>query len=325
MAEYLERLRIQSFAEESVQLRDNQLGYFANWCEERAVTRAREVTKYLLEDYQSYLFYYRKTNGMPLGISTQYNRLNVVRCFFRWLAREDRIPFNPASELMPPRQSKRLPRDILSIPEVEAVLAQADATTWRGIRDRAMMEVFYSTGMRRKELRGLALYDIDVARGTVMIREGKGRKDRVVPIGRRALHWLDRYQREVRPRLVIPPDSGAVFLSVEGTISNCMLTTLMHGYVKAADLGKKGSCHIFRHTMATHMLEGGADIRFIQQMLGHAELTSTQVYTHVSIGELKRVHATTHPVEKRDAPDGAAPPGNATSDGATSDLRPEAK
>jgi integrase/recombinase XerD len=158
-----------------------------------------------------------------------------------------------------------------------------------------------------------------------MIREGKGRKDRVVPIGRRALFWLDRYQREVRPRLVIPPDSGAVFLSVEGTISNCMLTTLMHGYVKAADLGKKGSCHLFRHTMATHMLEGGADIRFIQQMLGHSELTSTQIYTHVSIDQLRHVHATTHPGEKPGALEGTLTQGIATPDGEKKAPGPEEK
>jgi integrase/recombinase XerD len=154
------------------------------------------------------------------------------------------------------------------------------------------------------ELIGLQLYDLDSERGTVMIREGKGRKDRMVPIGARALGWTERYVREVRPRLLIDPNDLTVFLSHLGEALTCnRLSQLVGAYVDAADIGKRGSCHLFRHTMATLMLENGADIRFIQAMLGHAKLQTTQIYTHVSIRKLKEIHNATHPAKlHRDRP-----------------------
>jgi integrase/recombinase XerD len=131
---------------------------------------------------------------------------------------------------------------------------------------------------------------------TLFVRLGKGRKDRVVPIGERALRWCDKYRQEVRPELVMLPDEGFFFLTQTGErILEKRLTGLVHEYVKAASLGKTGSCHLFRHTMATVMLENGADIRYIQQMLGHANLETTEVYTHVSIQDLQAIHRKTHP------------------------------
>jgi integrase/recombinase XerD len=153
--------------------------------------------------------------------------------------------------------------------------------------------------MRRMELIGLKLYDIDVDRGTVLIRQGKGRKDRMIPIGERALAWVDRYLLDVRPRLVVEPDEGIIFLTHEGlSFTPNRLTQLVRDYIDLADIGKRGSCHLFRHTMATLMLEGGADIRFIQQMLGHAKLETTQIYTQVSIRQLKEIHDATHPAAR---------------------------
>jgi integrase/recombinase XerD len=127
-----------------------------------------------------------------------------------------------------------------------------------------------------------------------MVRQGKGKKDRMVPIGERAIAWLERYLRDARPRLVVPPDDGTLFLGATGEeLSPNRLSQLVRGYVDAADLGKRGSCHLFRHTVATLMLENGADIRYIQEMLGHAELSTTQIYTQVSIRKLKQVHTLT--------------------------------
>jgi integrase/recombinase XerD len=175
----------------------------------------------------------------------------------------------------------------------------------RGIRDRAILEVLYSTGMRRRELIGLQLFDFDRECGTVMIRQGKGKKDRMIPIGERALGWIDRYQNEVRPELVVgrdPATLATLFLTHTGEpFTPNRLTQLVRGYVQAADLGKSGSCHLFRHTMATLMLENGADIRYIQAMLGHAELSTTQIYTQVSIRKLKEIHTATHPGKVRRA------------------------
>jgi integrase/recombinase XerD len=149
----------------------------------------------------------------------------------------------------------------------------------------------------------LKLYDLDTERGTLTIRQGKGRKDRVIPIGERASAWVDKYVREVRPQLVVEPDDHTVFLSNAGE-PFCLdhLSNLVRDYVDKADIGKRGACHLFRHSMATLMLENGADIRFIQQMLGHADLNSTQIYTHVSIQKLKQIHTATHPAKLGKSP-----------------------
>jgi integrase/recombinase XerD len=149
------------------------------------------------------------------------------------------------------------------------------------------------------ELIGLKVYDLDADRGTVMVRQGKGRKDRMIPIGERALAWIDKYQREHRPSLVI--DGGPVlFVNNAGEqFGPGQLTRLVRDYVNASEIGKRGSCHLFRHTMATLMLENGADIRYIQAMLGHVKLETTAIYTQVSIRKLKEIHTATHPARAK--------------------------
>ncbi|PJB30997.1 MAG: tyrosine recombinase [Deltaproteobacteria bacterium CG_4_9_14_3_um_filter_65_9] len=146
------------------------------------------------------------------------------------------------------------------------------------------------------ELIKLLIYDLTIDHGTLMIREGKGKMDRLIPIGDRALAWIRKYLDEVRPSFVTGPDDGTLFLKATGEpITPSALTHIVSKYVKEADIGKSGSCHMFRHTMATLMLEGGADVRYIQQMLGHAKLETTSIYTHVSIRKLQEVYRTTHP------------------------------
>ena len=299
MAAYLEWMGVRAYTERSIESRAEILVSFAAWCEERGITRPTEVTRPILQRYQRWLFYYRKKNGQPLGVSTQYERLVVVTVFFRWLTRNNHLLYNPASELELPRTEKRLPKAILSIEEVEKVLAQTDLRTPLGVRDRAILEVLYSTGIRRSELAGLSIFSLDQDRGTVLIRKGKGKKDRMIPIGERALRWVEKYLTEARPELVVEPDGGVLFLTGEGeALTPGHLTDQVAAYIDAAGIGKKGSCHLFRHTMATLMLEGGADTRFIQQMLGHENLASTQLYTRVSIRKLKEIHTATHPAAK---------------------------
>jgi integrase/recombinase XerD len=175
------------------------------------------------------------------------------------------------------------------------VLNQPDVDTPWGLRDRAILETLYSTGIRRMELTRLTLYDVDLCAGTVMVRLGKGAKDRLIPIGRRACAWVARYVEEVRPQLAVRSDELALFLTDYGEpFEKNRLGDLVRRYMRHAGMAH-GSCHAFRHAMATHMLENGADIRFIQAMLGHSELTTTQIYTQVSIGKLKEIHAATHP------------------------------
>lgn len=296
-ARYLEWLQIKNYSPRTVGNREIYLGFFLVWCEERGITRPAEVTKPVLDRYARWLYHYRKPgDGRPLSFRAQHSRLVPIRAFFKWAARANYLLYNPASELELPKLEHRLPTAVLTASEADQVLNQPDTRDPLGVRDRALLEVLYSTGMRRSEVAGLGRYDLDVDRGTVMVRQGKGRKDRMIPIGERALAWVDRYLVEVRPGLAVEPDDGTLFLTHEGTpFSPDRLTQLAREYVNAAEIGKSGACHVFRHTMATLMLEGGADVRFIQQMLGHAKLETTQIYTQVSIRKLKEIHTATHP------------------------------
>ena len=158
------------------------------------------------------------------------------------------------------------------------------------------MEILYSTGVRRSEVARLNRVDIHPGRGVLAVRQGKGRKDRFVPISDRALNWLQRYLDEIRPDWVLEPDKGHVFLEPTGLpIGVDRYSRIVGKIIKESDIGKGGGCHLFRHTVATLMLENGADIRYIQEMLGHADISTTEIYTHVSIAKLKHVHSLTHP------------------------------
>lgn len=293
---YLEALRVQQYSEHTLHTRRKQLRVFLDWCGERGLREPHEVTRAVLESYQRHLFYYRKPNGEPLSFNTQHGRCEPLRMWFRWLTRRNYLLHNPASELELPRQGYRLPKHVLTVEEVERVLQQPDLEDPQGVRDRTMLEVLYSTGMRRMELVGLSLYDLDLDGGTLKIREGKGRKDRIVPIGERAVAWMRKYLREVREAWAAEPDDGTVFLTHAGEEMNLAhVSHLVHDYVARARIGKSGSAHLLRHTCATLLFEGGADIRHVQAILGHASLRTTEIYTHVSIRLLKLVHSAAHP------------------------------
>jgi integrase/recombinase XerD len=268
---------------------------FLRWCEENGIVLAGEVTSEALSRFQEHLFFQRKMDGQLLSVSSQYSRLALIRLWFRWMHRQHHIPDDPTRALELPRIAYKLPI-VLTKQQVEKVLAQPNPGRLLGIRDRAILEVLYSTGIRRTELMRLKLVDLDRERGVLTIREGKGKRDRTVPIGDRALVWLDQYISQIRPTVANGSDSSVVFLTSTGaSFTPNHLSWLVGKYIRAANVGKNGACHVFRHTMATLMLEGGADTRYIQEMLGHARLDTTQIYTHVSIRRLKQVHSRTHP------------------------------
>ncbi|MGH7870122.1 MAG: site-specific tyrosine recombinase XerC [Candidatus Dormibacteraceae bacterium] len=294
--EHLEALRVRGYSEHTVRNRLVHIRFFLEWCKDRGLAEPTDVTRPVLERYQRHLFHYRKKNGEPLSFRSQHTCLVPLRVWFKWMTRQNYILHNPASEIELPRLGRRLPKHVLTVSEVELVMMQPDLTQPIGLRDRAILEVLYSTGMRRLEVIGLKLYDLDTERGTILIRQGKGKKDRYVPVGERAIAWLQKYAREGRPQIVAEPDDGTVFLTAQGEpFSRDHLTAAVRHHVIAANIGKVGACHLFRHTMATLMHEGGADIRYIQAILGHEDLKTTQIYTQVAIRTLRQVHAATHP------------------------------
>jgi len=292
---YLQHLAVKGFSESTLRVRRIYMEMFLSWCRRSRITAPTQVTRTSLESYQRYLFNYRKKDGEPLAVASQHSRLAPLKVWFKWLTYRKYIGQDPAAELELPRVGYKLPH-VMNRDEAERVLSQPNVGEPLGIRDRAMMEMLYSSGLRRMELLHLKLYDVDQKHGLVTVREGKGKRDRVVPIGERALAWLDLYLNRLRSEIVKKPDDGIVFLTTNGApFTPNHLSWLARQYVKSAGIGKGGACHIFRHTMATLMLEGGADIRYIQAMLGHVRLDTTQIYTHVSIRMLKQVHTATHP------------------------------
>jgi integrase/recombinase XerD len=294
--QYLDWMATHNFSPDTVASRREYLGYFRAWCRERGLESPIEITRPILERYQRWLFHYRKANGQPLGFRTQSTRLAALKGFFQWLARHNFLLHNPASELVLPRIEHRLPKYVLTAAEAEQVLQQPDINQAAGLRDRAILETFYSTAMRRMELARLKVYDPDAERGTIMIRQGKGKKDRTIPIGEPALAWIAKYVADARPRLLTGADDGTLFLNDMGQpYERRQLTGLVRRYLIASEIGKVGGCHLFRHTVATLMLENGADIKIIQQLLGHVKITTTEIYTHVAINHLKQVYAATHP------------------------------
>lgn len=288
-------MAVRGYSARTIDGHHHKVVYLAAWLAERDVTRPKDVTKAMLDRYQRHLFAHRTRQGRPLSFRTQQGRLVAIRMFFRWARQTNRILLNPAADLQLPRGEQRLPAAVLTASEAEAVLAQPDLGRPSGVRDRTMLEVFYACGIRRTELARLQVSDFDLERRTLHIKEGKGRKDRIIPTGERAAAWLERYLFEIRPRWARPGEP-TLFVTIDGTpFSGSRLTAMVRRYIAAAGINKAGSCHLFRHTMATLMLEGGADIRFIQQMLGHARLDSTEIYTRVAVAQLAAIHTACHP------------------------------
>jgi integrase/recombinase XerD len=175
---------------------------FIAWADERGLTKPQEITRPILERYQRHVYHYRKANGAPLSVTAQLGLILPLQAWFKWMTKQNHLLYNPAADLDLPVKPKSLPKGLLSISQIETVINQADVGTPAGVRARAIMETLYSTGIRRFELTGLKLFDVDIERGSLMVRLGKGAKDRLIPIGERACAWVDKYLREVRPRAV---------------------------------------------------------------------------------------------------------------------------
>lgn len=257
------------------------------------------ITRDAVKEYQNHLFYFRR-GDKPLTLSTQDKKIHAVMAFCRFLARENYLPYDPAHTIERPRIPKRLPGGIVSPREMTRLLEAPDRTTLLGMRDKAILELLYSTGMRNTELCCSRLRDLDMKGGSLRISFAKGSKTRVVPLGDVAAHFLSLYLRDARPHLVRGSEEERIFVTNRGSmLSRRCVYDLVRKYAKKAKLRTKISCHTLRHTCATHMLRNKADLRSIQELLGHGSLSTTQIYTRVELTDLKRVHAQCHPRNKR--------------------------
>jgi integrase/recombinase XerD len=301
MQSYHQWMREMNYSNHTIKNHRCFFGKFLRWCEDRSITRCEDVSQGLIERYQKSLYHEKdEDTGNPLTVNSQRVVGMAIHSFFRWMRKRGNLPFNPASDIELPRTEKRLPKYALSIAEVEKILSLPNVKDPVGLRDRAILELLYSTGIRREEVTKIKLFEVDAHQGSLMVRQGKGKKDRFLPVGKRAIEWIDRYVTEGRPALAAIPDHGYLFVMKQkgNPMSAKSVGAAVKSYVDQAALEKKGSCHLFRHAMANHLLENGADQKIIQQMLGHWHITSTDIYTNMSLRKLKEVHTELHPANR---------------------------
>jgi integrase/recombinase XerD len=234
-------------------------------------------------------------DGRPgVAPATLQRKIACLRSFYRQLRREQIIEHDPTGELRPPRSSARLPK-VLSRDEVARLLAQPQGNSAAALRDRALLETMYACGLRASEAVTLELSELDLEAGILRAR-GKGSKERIVPIGTKAIQSVHAYLKHARPRLVGLRDEPRVFVNLRGgALSRQGLYKIVQRHARTAGLEHKMSPHTLRHTFATHLLAGGCDLRSLQEMLGHADIGTTQIYTHLSAERLRDVYFDAHP------------------------------
>lgn len=252
---------------------------------------AKEPAKVRREDVRAFLGAERAEGHTA---STATRRLVALRTFYRFLLLERLVEGDPTENVEPPRPLRRLP-DYLTPEEVDRLLETPDTVSLTGLRNRAMLEVLYATGMRVSELTGLTLDRFNAEAGFVLVM-GKGSKERVVPLGEVAQDWVQRYRETARPALLKGRESTALFVTARsGSMTRQMVWIMITGYARQAGITKHLSPHTLRHSFATHLLEHGADLRSVQTLLGHADISTTQIYTHLEQERLKRIYRQFHP------------------------------
>ncbi len=268
------------------------LRLFAEWLEKQGRASLLAATEADLSGY--FAWRYLRGTKRRIRSSTQARLHSSLKRFYRFLVRGRRVEIDPTLKLDPPKKPPRFPRT-LSEADVEALLAQPDPETPLGLRDRAMLEVLYASGLRVSELTRLKLAEVSLDMGVVRIF-GKGSKERLVPLGEEALAWLSRYSKEARPALLKKRPSDFVFVTGRGgPMTRQAFWQLLKRRSASAIPGKSLSPHTLRHAFATHLLNHGADLRVVQLLLGHADISTTQIYTHVARERLKALHQKHHP------------------------------
>jgi len=297
-------LESQSFSERTVDTYFGCVTQFLGFLEKyySRITSLEKVTKDIIWDYQSYLANYKNGKGELFSNKTQSLKLRALKKFFFFLVKKDYILKDPTTVLTFPKEEQRLTRNILSEKEVFQLLEKLKLRDPIGIRNRAIIELFYACGIRTSELCYLKIQDVDLKEQTVTIVKGKGNKSRIVPIGQYASYYIELYLEKARKHMLKGKrtDPGYLFLSQRGnpfnktTINKCVIGSISHQKL----VEKAISCYTFRHSIATHLLRNKVDIMYIAQLLGHASLKTTQKYLRVEISDLKKMHSLYHPRER---------------------------
>lgn len=259
-----------------------------SWLQEKGLNSWDQVSRVQIVDYLACLLDYGMT---PATVS---RNLSSVKTFYKFLIQEGIVSINPTDNLESPRLARRLP-GVLTVDEVDRLLSLPDPIKPLGIRDRAMLELMYASGMRVSELLGLKVDDVNLLAGFSHCM-GKGKKERIVPINQTAVEWVSRYLTRSRPLLLKNPLERNLFLNARGQpLTRQGFWKLLNGYAREAKIDKELTPHTLRHSFATHLLENGADLRAVQEMLGHADIATTQIYTHLTKSRIREVYNAAHP------------------------------
>jgi integrase/recombinase XerD len=287
--QYLHYLVVEKgLSKNTIDAYSHNLTRFLNYLGTKKIQEMQEVTKF---DIRAFLLGLKKEE---LSARTVVRNLVAIRTFFRFLVQEGILQGNPIEELESPKMARRLP-EILSLKEIEQLLEQPDPQTPMGIRDRTMLEVLYATGMRVSELTQLPMNQVNLEGGYVIVL-GKGSKERIIPLGSEAMKWIALFLEVPRGRMTRGKDTPFLFVNRSGRrISRQQVWKKIKAYGRKAGIRKRITPHLLRHSFGSHLLERGADLRSVQMMLGHVDISTTQIYTHVSGERLKKIHQRYHP------------------------------
>ena len=291
ITEFKNQLKARGYAESTITCYSDYLIYFRDYVVERGITDIKKINKQVIHDYQAFVM------DKDLAMETKGLRIRPVKRFFEYLLESHRLLIDPTEGIVEvTRKGRKIP-PVLTVDEMKKLLEQPNLSLRMQIRDRAIMEVLYTTAIRLDELLALEVYDVDFKDKVIFIRKGKGRRQRVVPMGENAIRFLKEYLEKIRPRYAKQNrKERKIFLTNESNpINPGTIRAFLRTYRIAARIKKTVSPHTFRRTCATHMLQQGADIRFIQKLLGHKNLRTTQMYTKVAPTEVKETHKQTHP------------------------------
>lgn len=263
------------------------LSIFMNWLVDTKKVEIFEVTESEIQEFLAFKFPTSKSRSISRLLAT-------LRRFFRYLLRENKIHEDPTLKIQTPKIPKSLPKS-LSEEEVETLLHAPDINTWGGIRDRAMLELLYACGLRVSELVGIQLTEVVISDGVIRII-GKGSKTRLVPMGEEAVDWIKKYLKDARQNILNKQTSKFLFVTNRGSaMTRQSFWYAIKKYAVIANIDKPMSPHVIRHAFATHLINNGADLRVIQMLLGHSDISTTQIYTHVARERLKKLHEKHHP------------------------------
>ncbi len=294
--QFLNHLRLEkALSENTISNYSYDIKYFINYLtDERKLSDIQNVDEETVEKYVYFLRNQKNKNGDYYSVKSINRYISTLKSFFKFLLSERVISKNPSEIIESPKTARNLPQ-VLSVREIDSMFSKTDNSDVLGLRDRAIMEVMYASGLRVSEVTSLVISNILTGEGILRIF-GKGSKERIVPIGSSALQYLGKYIEKSRPYLKKPYSDDTVFLNHRGRkMSRMAVWNIISKYAKTAGIKKSIHPHTLRHSFATHLLEGGADIRIIQEMLGHSDISTTQIYTHVDREYLIEVHKTYHP------------------------------